>query len=204
MNPVFLSASVPYPRSSGPVEPFYLKTCDRMAIREAVRALCMVVLPEARLVFGGHPYISPMVLQIAEGLGKEANVMIFQSKYFAGDAPAESLAFPNIVWTDAAEGNRAASLEFMRTRMLAAECSFGAGVFIGGMEGVEEEFRLFRRLHPDAPALPVASTGAAALRLLGEVSDSLKFDAREALKNDFAYRSVFRRLLPGVSAHPPG
>lgn len=204
MNPVFLSASVPYPRSSSYVEPSYLETCDRMAIREAVRALCMVVLPEAKLVFGGHPYISPLVLQIAEGVGRKANVMIFQSRYFAKDAPAESLAFSNIVWTDAVEGNRTASLEVMRTRMLAAECSFGAGVFIGGMEGVEAEFQLFRKLHPNAPALPVASTGAAALRLLGEISDRLEPAVGEALQRDFAYRSLFRRLLPGVSAHPPG
>jgi len=39
---------------------------------------------------------------------------------------------------------------------------FDAGIFIGGMDGVEEEFYLFRRMHPSAHLLPIASIGAAA------------------------------------------
>ncbi len=34
--------------------------------------------------------------------------------------------------------------------------------FIGGMEGVEEEYKMFIRKHPHAIILPIASTGAAA------------------------------------------
>ena len=34
---------------------------------------------------------------------------------------------------------------------------FAAGVFIGGMEGVEQEYELFVRAHPKALALPVAT-----------------------------------------------
>jgi hypothetical protein len=45
--------------------------------------------------------------------------------------------------------------------------NFDAAVFLGGMEGVEIEYDIFRRLHPNKPAYPVASTGAAA-RILSE------------------------------------
>ena len=45
--------------------------------------------------------------------------------------------------------------------------NFDAAVFLGGMEGVETEYDLFRRVHPNRPAYPVASTGAAA-RILSE------------------------------------
>ena len=36
---------------------------------------------------------------------------------------------------------------------------FSAAVFIGGMEGVEREFHIFRSFHPDTPAFPIVSTG---------------------------------------------
>ncbi len=199
MNPVLLSASVPYPRSDKPVDAFYLESCDRTAIRESVRALCMVVLPETKLIFGGHPFISPLILQVAEGLGRTSNVVIYQSKHFAKVAPAESLAFGNIVWTEAVDADRDASLLAMRHQMI-TEWDFGAGIFIGGMEGVVEEYELFRTFHPQAPAIPVASTGAAASRLLDQASKYLTRETSEALKSDLAYRALFRRLLPGAVA----
>jgi hypothetical protein len=43
-----------------------------------------------------------------------------------------------------------------------------AAVFIGGMEGVEEEHELFRHFHPAARILPVPSPGGAALNLAKE------------------------------------
>jgi SLOG cluster3 family len=194
MNPVFLSASIPYPREEKPVEAFFLETCDRVAIREAVRALCMVVLPQTKLVFGGHPFISPFVLQVAEALERVSHVVIYQSKFFAAKVPPESRAFDNIVWTEAVEQDRDASLLAMRERML-SEWSYGAGVFIGGMDGVIEEFNAFRKKHTEAAALPIASTGAAALRLWGSVCDMESATGR-MLKSEFAYQSLFRRLLP--------
>jgi hypothetical protein len=72
-----------------------------------------------------------------------------------------------------------------------ARNKFRAGIFIGGMDGVEEEFRLFRDTHPGAVLLPVASTGAAA-RLIYD-NHAERFDSR--LKNDFAYMAMFRDLL---------
>jgi hypothetical protein len=42
---------------------------------------------------------------------------------------------------------------------------FIAAFFIGGMEGVEREFNIFRTFHPTTPVFPVASTGSAAQKL---------------------------------------
>lgn len=68
--------------------------------------------------------------------------------------------------------------------------TFDAGVFIGGMEGVEIEYDIFRRLHSDKPAYPIASTGAAA-RVLFEKHTPHRRD----LMDDLCYLSLFRRLL---------
>jgi hypothetical protein len=42
---------------------------------------------------------------------------------------------------------------------------FSVGIFIGGSEGVEEEYHLFRKMHPKTPAFPIASTGGTAAKL---------------------------------------
>jgi SLOG cluster3 family len=55
---IFLSASVPLPSRN----PLYFDTADVIAIRDAVRALTMVVVEQhVQLVFGGHPAITPMI-----------------------------------------------------------------------------------------------------------------------------------------------
>ena len=60
-RPVFLSASVPDPLRN----PRYFESADPARIRQAVGALVRVAAPSARLVFGGHPAISPLVLDAA-------------------------------------------------------------------------------------------------------------------------------------------
>jgi hypothetical protein len=77
----------------------------------------------------------------------------------------------------------------MRERMIGSQ-DFAAGVFIGGMDGVEEEYKTFRRIHPDKPVYPIASTGAAALALYERYMP----ERRELLSN-LRYLSLFRRLL---------
>jgi SLOG cluster3 family len=67
---------------------------------------------------------------------------------------------------------------------------FAAGIFIGGMEGVEDEYDTFRELHPRKPAFPIASTGAAA-RILFDKYSSQHAD----LLSELTYLSLFRRLL---------
>ena len=66
-----------------------------------------------------------------------------RSDFFRDQAPQDNEAFEHVVWTPRVAGDSPRSLEAMRQRMLMSE-PFAAGVFIGGMEGVEEEFDLFR------------------------------------------------------------
>src|SRR5271156_222736 len=95
LAPVFLSASIPDPKRNKK----YISTSDIVAIREAVTALTLIVTPRAKLVFGGHPAISPLVFLAAKSVGGEQNVSIFQSDYFRALAPTESRSFMNLTWT---------------------------------------------------------------------------------------------------------
>ena len=92
--------------------------------------------------------------------------------------------------TDIVEGDRERSLLHMRNRML-GESEFVAGIFIGGMEGVEEEYDMFIKKHHNAIILPIASTGAAAKKIYDE-----RFtDKNERLVKDYAYMSLFQKYL---------
>jgi hypothetical protein len=190
---IFLSASVPDPRR----HPRYFTTADVSAIREAIVALVSVVLPKDLLIFGGHPAVSPLVLLVAQRLQAIHRVRIYQSEFFRSVVPPESLAFPSIIWTPEIPGDRDASLACMRERML-SDSPLRAGVFIGGMEGVEVESEMFHRLHPGRPAYAVASTGAAA-KLVFDRDPAQPSDPgiRLALERDFVYDALFR-MLPAV------
>jgi hypothetical protein len=187
---IFLSASVPLPSRDG----VYFETADVIAIRDAIRALTMVVVEEqAQLVFGGHPAITPMIrLQIAQtGTPVGDRVIMFQSRYFERNFPEDNTAFERVVLVDAVKHDRDASLERMRLAMLAQP--FNIGLFIGGMDGVEKEYEMFRRLHHDIPALPVASTGAAANRLY-TANPELRSRYPE-LWSELSYLSLMRNLI---------
>jgi hypothetical protein len=73
---------------------------------------------------------------------------------------------------------------------------FAAAVFIGGMEGVDREFNIFRDFHPDTPAYPVASTGSASQMLLGQVERHLTPDMRQKLASEPAYTLLMQELIP--------
>lgn len=188
-----LSASIPDPRR----EPLYYETADLTAIREAVSAVSTVALKRGELVFGGHPAISPLVLIVANVLDATERVRIFQSEYFRDEIPHESAAFRRLVWTPRVGADREASLLQMRRSMIDTG-GFAAAFFIGGMEGVEEEFGLFRDRWPGVPAFPIASTGAAAKRLLERWAPSLPFISRERMRHlqgDLVYTALVERLL---------
>jgi hypothetical protein len=180
----------------------YFDTADVVAIRDAIRALIMVVIEqETQLVFGGHPAISPMIrLQIAQsGTPVGERVVMFQSRFFERESPSDNVAFEHVELVDAVPNDRDASLLRMREVMLGG--SFQAGLFIGGMEGVEDEYAMFVKLQPGLPAFPVASTGAAARRLF-EGNAMLQRDYPE-LQDELSYLTLMRGLLAGVRSSGP-
>lgn len=187
MSSVFLSASIPLPDR----HPRYLETADVVAIRDSIRALVSVVVPFGQIVFGGHPAITPLVRLLVRGMTQNVreHVVLYQSRFFEAQFPPEVAEFEDVRLIDAVANDLDASLARMRDAMIRS-CEFAAAVFIGGMEGVEEEYELFRRIHPSTPAFPIASTGAAA-RILFE-----RYNAnRRELMDELRYLSLFRRLL---------
>lgn len=185
---LFLSASVPV---AGRAEGKYMATADIIAIRDAVIALASVALPQYHLIWGGHPSITPLIANVLRHSNKEVNasVTVYQSGFFMKIFPEENEDVEHIVVTDNL-GERGNSLELMRKRMI-EDNEYAAAVFIGGMNGVEEEYELFVKSHPDALALAVASTGAAAQIIFEKNAE--RFDSR--LKTDMAYASLFKDLL---------
>jgi hypothetical protein len=183
---VFLSAGIPN------------KDLDRwkpdvLAIREAVLALVTVVVRKKALVFGGHPAISPLVEHAAASLEAADNVIIYQSAEFEKVIPPEAKAFKNFRLTPKG-ATLGESLSIMRDEMLHSK-EFSAGIFIGGMQGILDEFEIFNRAWPHADVIPVASTGGAA-RVLWKKGVGPKDERiRESLKSSKRYRALFRKLL---------
>lgn len=189
---VFLAASVPLPSRDAA----YFDTADVIAIRDAIRALTIVILEKnAQLVFGGHPAISPMIrLQIAQaGISVGDKVVMYQSRFFDRHFPVDNAAFERVILIDKVDNERDKSLARMRDEMLSGE--FSCGVFVGGMEGVEDEYNLFTHLHTNVPAFPIASTGAAALRIFN--SDSSIQKNFPQLQEEISYIGLMRSLIPG-------
>ena len=188
MKNIFLSASIPLPER----DEKYIGTADIIAIRDAVIALTTVVLPHHKLIWGGHPSITPLIYYVMErlNLNIQEHVTLYQSRFFEKYFPEDNNKFENVILTDNINDDKAQSLLYMRNKML-DESEFSAGIFIGGIEGVEEEYDMFIKKHPKALALPIASTGAAAKKIYDE-----RFtDKNERLVKDYAYMSLFQKYL---------
>ena len=186
MGTICLSASIPVVGRGS-----YYETADPFLIQCAVRELAIATLRRHKIVWGGHPAITPMIWSICEDLGVDyaSSVILYQSRFFEGRYPEENQLFDNVIYTDAVPGNLAASLKAMREAMLSRDDLVGA-VFIGGMDGVEVEYEIFKRFHPDTVILPVAAPGGAALNL---ARDKGYFSGRELEDLDFA--TLFNRYL---------
>ncbi|MBK6654145.1 hypothetical protein [Zoogloea sp.] len=186
MSAIFLSASVPLVGRGS-----YHETANPFLIQCAVRELVIAVIRQHKIVWGGHPAITPMVWSICEALGVDYSeaVVLYQSTFFEDRYPAENARFKNVVFTDAVPDDRDSSLLLMREIMLSRD-DLVAAVFIGGMEGVEVEHELFRRFHPTAKVLPIPSPGGGALNL---AKDQRYFADEDLVDVDFA--RIFRKHL---------
>jgi hypothetical protein len=186
---IFLSASIPLPER----DKKYIETADIIAIRDAVIALVTVALPNNRIIWGGHPSITPLVYFVMEkmNLNIQKHVKLYQSMWFEDKFLEDNNKFENIVFTQKLQ-DIPSSVKLMRERMF-AENKFSAAVFIGGMNGIEDEYEMFNEYHPNTLVLPIASTGAATKivydTIFPEELKNLRFE------KDYGYMSLFQKFL---------
>ena len=164
---VFLSASVPY-------RPGWVEDSRPAEIEEAVISIARAVFArKGRLLFGGHPSISPLVSAVAgeyypaDPQRRYRPVITFQSEYYRGQLPDDTwelhrMGWSAIEWTPAiqnanGEDDKELSLRQMREWMLLGpntpkeilarnEMSPPIAMFaVGGMEGVRDEAAMFLR-----------------------------------------------------------
>lgn len=212
-GPIFLSAGVPYPDPKrNPDGKKYI--CQATQVREAIRGLVSVVVRDRRLVFGGQPAVTRFVWDAANSLNAQDSVTIYQSKYFERTIPPQARFFSNLIWTPASDPNDVnRCLETMRHQMIVdrsydpggAELfpKYDGAVFIGGMDGVENEWNIFRKAYPSTPVFPIGSTAGAAKKLLvGPWSQAvlqIKWHSGVPQVSDLAgqlnYRRLFRLLI---------
>lgn len=128
MAAIFLSASIPVIGRGQ-----YYETADPFLIQCAVRELTIATVRRHKIVWGGHPAITPMIWSICEDLGVDYtnSVILYQSRFFEGRYPEENQRFDNVVYTDPVPGDIQGSLQLMREQMLSRKDLIGA-VFIGG------------------------------------------------------------------------
>jgi SLOG cluster3 family len=206
--PVFVSASIPDPaRWQGPF--------DALEITDAVVALARSFLTAgARLVTAAHPTIAPLLLYVAAELPGVARgrIVVYQSEVFEDVLPPatrrfEEEGFGELVWTSAAPGetpdpdNRAESLYVMRRQML-AETEPQAAVFVGGMAGIIDEWKLFAADRPGSPRYPLGYPGGEARRLAETRLGEAPTDALDGLLTSSSlYPAVWRAVLGDLRNH---
>jgi hypothetical protein len=207
---IFLSASVPT-RS-----PFERKPDAPFQVEQAVVSLVRAVFAEGgRLVFGGHPSISPLVSSIAgeyfparPGANDASPILIFQSRAYDGFLPGDTsemqqFGFARIIWVDAVDGERfnpelrgqrqcEHSLARMRLTMIESTVPT-AMVAIGGMDGVLNEAQLFGQQSRPGPLVVFAvgaTGGAAELLAKKQIPDRPEWGLLRQDRTTVAYRPV--------------
>ena len=188
---VFLSASVPLPSRNR----LYFETADVVAIRDAIKALAYRVLEQGSVTFGGHPAITPLLaLILREAFAdRRGSVVLYQSEFFSKRFPTENDEFIDVRIIPEVDADQARSLHAMRVEMLSHR-AFDAAVFIGGMEGILDEYTMLREIDPNVPCYPVASTGGACLSLYQRYDNI--FDRR--LADELTYQTLFNQVFDKI------
>ena len=125
------------------------------------------------------------------GLNIQEHVSLYQSRFFEHLFLKDNNKFENVMHTENL-GDIHSSIQHMRLRMF-LENNFAAGIFIGGMDGIEVEYKMFKEHHPEALILPIASTGAATKIVYDNLfPEEMKNDR---FVKDYGYMSLFQKFL---------
>lgn len=172
MKRVLLSASHPYGERAKAVRPYSHEEIDL-----AASAVVESVLQRSDIIlrFGAHPSITPLVLSIANSVtgNPEGGIELVYSEFFAEKytdamrrlAESEGVnAYETSATHDPDPGvARRASLTTMRSEL--TKPPLDAVFFIGGMNGIVDEFVEAARQHPSAQFFAFTAPGGQAARL---------------------------------------
>lgn len=162
--PVLLSASLPEELRG---------THRALDLQQLLVALLRGLLTGGgRLVFGGHPSVTPLIHRIASEAGLNVpSIELYQLTRFRDEAPEEIYAPTfSLHWVDA-------ELSTMQEEMAKRSA---AALFIGGKTsgnvgprpGIREEYERFLSLHPEGPAYLLGLLDGEALRMIGELEEA--------------------------------
>ena|SRR5215467_13011824 len=193
---ILVSASVPSKERS---EEFRKVKDAQSNIEEAIIAVSRsIFFAGGRIIMGGHPSISPLIAMVSTefqhgpkdgSAGKETKqkpLKIYQSRAFEGFLPDSTFVlynsgFAEIQWVNAVNNEKfnpeikgpqcRNSLAQLRSMMINEDLD--AMVCIGGMEGVIEEFSLFRKMKSRKPIFLFKNTGGAAYNLATNKSEDI-------------------------------
>jgi hypothetical protein len=166
--PVFVSTSMPG-ALSGTTESFKFQDFFVVLVRGLLQA-------GGRMIFGGHPTITPLVHQVARAF-PTPRIDLYQCARFRGQEPAEahdSRVF-NLHWIESPSGSVAPFREAMTRKARAAV--FVGGKLAnenprGGKPGVRDEYERYLRHRPGGPAYLLGLLG-------GEASNMIEQDFNE-------------------------
>jgi hypothetical protein len=206
---VFLSASVPY-------RPPWNQEAQPLEIEQAIVSIARAVFArQGRLLFGGHPSISPLVADIAgEYYAADRRrtvrpIVTFQSEFYKDKLPQKTwdlytMGWSEIEWTPEGK-DRDESLDIMRSAMLALDDRGREAVkrnelrpvvamfAVGGMEGIRDEAAMFLQANRARPVFLLKTPGAAAASLTESPEQW-----RERLWPTDEFRpTIFQALLDG-------
>jgi hypothetical protein len=163
---VFLSASFPSGDRGDAVAP-YRPADIAAAASSAVEA---VLRTGCTLAFGGHPTISPIVLHVAGLLGAGEQVEIWQSEWFRDSITDEVHRLVDherarLIFTPLAD-DLTGSLLALRRAML--DRPVDAAFFVGGMEGIRDEYDLLLDRHRRAAVFLFSTPGGMSARIAAD------------------------------------
>ncbi len=163
--PVMLSASMPDDLAQTP------RSQDLMSVIALLTH--EIAAADGRIIFGGHPSITPLIRQALSSAGKTGVADLYQLRRFEQSAPQEirdKNIFPQIEWIDP-KGSIDDELGEMREKMAQASA---AAIFIGGKTsgslsktaGIRDEYQRFLKHHPDGPVYLVGLMNGETLNII--------------------------------------
>jgi hypothetical protein len=209
---IFLSASLPY-------RPPWAMEAQPTEIEQAIVSTARAVFArQGRLLFGGHPSVSPLIADIAgeyypvDRSRTVRPIVTVQSEFYKDKLPQKTwdlytLGWSEIEWTPAGK-DRDESLAIMRKAMLGMddlgleiakrnELRVPVAMFaVGGMEGIRDEAAMFLQANKTCSVFLLKTPGAAAASLTGPPEQW-----RERLWPADEFRpAIFQSLVNGGSS----